>query len=309
MRALVTGSAGFIGRHLVEALRRRGDEVVGCDPKCDVGGVIVLPGREWTVHMVGDFPGDCRQFFRDWTTQRFDVVFHCAATVGGREGIDHNAAYLAAYNLQLDGALFEWALTARPGRIVYFSSSAAYPVRLQNGHRDSLFEAHGDYVGAGGPDATYGWVKLTGERIATEIRKAAVPVTIVRPFSGYGEDQDDCYPFPAFIQRAKRRDDPFDVWGDGQQVRDWIHVDDLTAALLALVDAGVDGPVNLGTGVGTSMDNLARLCMREAGYDAPIRHLADKPTGVRHRVADITLLRRYYEPRVSIEEGVRRALA
>src|SRR6202035_3854150 len=121
------------------------------------------------------------------------------------------------------------------------------------GHR-----LHERDLGAGDdPDATYGWVKLTGERIAREVQNAGVPVTVVRPFSGYGEDQDDCYPFPAMIARAARQENPFDVWGDGQQVRDFVHIDDIVRATLALVDANADGPVNLGTGVGTSMDDLA----------------------------------------------------
>lgn len=131
---------------------------------------------------------------------------------------------------------------------------------------------------------------------------------MVRPFSSYGFDQDDCYPFPEFIKRAKRHDDPFTVWGDGTQVRDWIAVHDLVDALAALVENEVDGPVNLGTGVGTSMDDLARLCMREAGYEAPILHLTDKPAGVQYRVCDNSELRRWFTPRVSLEEGVARAL-
>jgi nucleoside-diphosphate-sugar epimerase len=158
------------------------------------------------------------------------------------------------------------------------------------------------------PDATYGWTKLTGERVAQEVRKAGVPVTIIRPFSGYGEDQTDRYPFPAIIRRAQEHQDPFVVWGDGTQVRDFIHVDDIVSATLALVKNRVDGPVNLGTGIGTSMDELAGLAMKTAGYEAPIHHMTDKPQGVRYRVADTTLLRNYYEPKVTLEEGVRRAL-
>ena len=68
-------------------------------------------------------------------------------------------------------------------------------------------------------------------------KRLGVPVTIVRPFSGYGPDQDTTYPFTAFAERAARRADPFDVWGDGQQVRDFVHVTDIVNATLALVDA------------------------------------------------------------------------
>lgn len=287
MRALVTGSEGFLGRHFVEAL----------SPSYEVVKIDIKNG--W----------DCRDLAYDyWDEGRFDLVLHCAATVGGREGIDYNAALLGANNLQLDGAMFEWALREPPGRFVYFSSAAAYPVMYQETTR-RMRESLVDLATVDLPDESYGWAKVTGEVIAQRVRDAGVAVTVVRPFSTYDYDQDDCYPFPEFIKRAKRRDDPFVVWGDGGQVRDWIHVDDLVAAVLALVRDHVDGPVNLGTGVGTSMDELAQLCMTTAGYEAPIEHLLDKPMGVRYRVADNTRLRAHYEPRITVEEGVRRALA
>jgi nucleoside-diphosphate-sugar epimerase len=151
-------------------------------------------------------------------------------------------------------------------------------------------------------------VKLTGEKLAVEARNAGLDVTVVRPFSGYGSDQDDCYPFPAMIDRALRRDDPFVVWGDGNQVRDFIHIDDVVDGTLELAHQGVDGPVNLGTGTPTSMDELARLAMTAAGYEAPIEHLTDKPAGVNYRVADTALLSRYYEPQITLQDGVSRAI-
>lgn len=293
MRILITGHRGFIGRHLHIALQAH-------QPLC----IDIADPHQ---------PQDCRTFFRD-NNSHFDLVFHCAATVGGRMGIDHNSAFLGANNLQLDGALFEWALRARPGRIVYFSSAAAYPVKYQNGQyaRGCLRMKEGfvnDHL-VSPPDESYGLAKWMGEQIASRVRAAGVPVTVVRPFSSYGWDQEETeYPFPAMVRRAARQESPFVVWGDGGQVRDWIAVDDLVAAILALVDARVDGPVNIGTGVGTSMNELAHMCMRGMGYVAGIQHLTDKPEGVRYRVADNSLMCKYYIPTVSIEQGVTEALA
>lgn len=302
MRVLVTGSEGFIGRHMIAALRAAYEavEVHELDPAEQSWAYGDM--RYMSLGIMAGYP--CHNY-------DYDLVIHAAALVDGRETIENKAALLGAYNAQLDGALFEWALKAQPGRIVYFSSSAVYPADLQCPPYTGIpmWETYvNDGYSRGAPDATYGWTKAMGERVAAEVRNAGVPVTVVRPFSGYGEDQDECYPFPAMIARAKRGDNPFTVWGDGKQVRDFVHVDDICGAVIALVEAAVDGPVNIGTGRPTSMDQLARECMVQAGYVAPIRHLSDKPAGVQYRVADTTRLRQFYTPTVSLEQGVERAL-
>jgi nucleoside-diphosphate-sugar epimerase len=83
----------------------------------------------------------------------------------------------------------------------------------------------------GKPDYTYGWSKLTGEylgRIAVE--KYKLKVAVVRPFSGYGEDQEPVYPFPAIALRVAARRNPVIVWGNGLQSRDFVHIDDAVEA-------------------------------------------------------------------------------
>lgn len=282
MRILITGHAGFVGRHFWQVLDTPDNELHGADIKLGL---------------------DCRRFFA-CDDRRFDLVLHCAAVVGGRAMIDGEPLAVAT-DLAIDSDLFQWALRTRPGRIVYFSSSAAYPTRLQGPvHHRALAEPDIDLDDVDQPDAVYGWVKLTGEMLARHARAEGLDVTVVRPFSGYGPDQDLTYPFPSFIDRAARRADPFEVWGDGRQVRDWVHIDDVVGATLALVEAGVDGPVNLCTGVGTSMDALAALCMATAGYAAPVEHHLDAPVGVAHRVGDPAGMLRWFTPRWTVEAGV-----
>lgn len=292
MRVLVTGDQGFVGRHLVRALVRRGDEVAGVDLRA--------------AHSV-----DARDFFRA-DDARFDLVFHCAATVGGRATIDGDPLAVAT-NLSLDAELFNWAMRTRPGRVVYFSSSAAYPVDLQNDRATARPLSESDIPGGTSPigrsDQTYGWAKVTGEMLAEHVRAAGIPVHVFRPFSGYGGDQSTDYPFPSFIDRARKRLDPFEVWGDGRQVRDWIHVDDIVRAVFAAIDQDEFGPVNLCTGIGTSFDELADLVCRVAGYSPQVKHLTDAPTGVQYRVGDPTQMLKFFTPVISLEEGVRRALA
>lgn len=294
--ALVTGSAGFVGRHVCRALNDAGYYVVGID---------LVDG------------GNALDFFRTVIDDRFAawrpaLVIHAAAVVGGRTMIDGRPLELAAIDLELDAAMFRWAQIARPGRVVYLSSSAAYPVHYQThaaGGRaltEDLIDHRGSELGM--PDATYGLVKLVGERLALEAAGEGIRTTVVRPFSGYGSDQALDYPFPSFIARARRFDDPFEVWGDGRQVRDFIHIDDIVRAIIALVDLGVDGAVNLGTGRPTSFLDLADLVTGHAGYLPEVKTLPGQPVGVEYRVADTALMSTFYEPRITLEQGIAEAL-
>ena len=158
------------------------------------------------------------------------------------------------------------------------------------------------------PDATYGLAKVTGEQLAAHAEADGTRVHILRPFSGYGGDQDEAYPFPAFIARARHGDDPFEVWGDGTSIRDWIHIDDLVGATLAAIAHDVTGPVNLGLGRPTTFDELARLVTERAGYTPAIKHLPDAPQGVHTRVSDPARMLRFYRPLVDLEEGIARVL-
>jgi len=289
--ALVTGDAGFVGGAMRKALAARGWETVGVDVKRPC---------HWA---------DARDYFRG-ADERFDLVVHCAAVVGGRQLIEGSPLSLAV-DLSIDAELFGWAVRTKPGRIVYYSSSAAYPTHLQygaDGYR--LAERHIDLSDLdGAPDLTYGWAKLTGEMLAERARAAGVPVTVLRPFSGYGEAQDLSYPFPAIAQRVLRQENPLTVWGDGTQVRDWVHIDDVVGMTLACIDQEVDGPLNICTGMPTSFLRLAHLMAQAAGYAPEIRPVESMPSGVEWRVGDPTKSHRIYAPTVSLSDGIDRMLA
>lgn len=306
VRALVSGHAGFVGRHMVRALLERGYDVVGID--------IADRPRQ---HGLTDLRGDCRTYFNDPSfTTRFDLVVHLAAIVGGRATIEGEPLKVAT-DLAIDSDMFQWALKTKPRRVVYYSSSAAYPVvyqqefardwPAQNQLRENAIHLDAEWFGT--PDMTYGWSKLTGEMLAQRAESEGLRVHVFRPFSGYGEDQDSSYPFGAFRDRTKAKQDPFQVWGDGRQVRDFIHIDDVVSATLTAVDQDVRGPVNLCTGRPTSFLELADLFTKEAGYRPEIQPLTNKPVGVQYRVGDPSRMLEFYQPRVDLEDGIRRALA
>jgi nucleoside-diphosphate-sugar epimerase len=192
------------------------------------------------------------------------------------------------------------------------SSSAAYPISLQ-GDKDAvaLKESDIDFTtNLGKPDMTYGWSKMTGEylaQIAAEYYDLSV--ASVRPFSGYGEDQDLTYPVPAIAARAAKKEDPFEVWGSGKQGGDFVHIDDCIDAILMAMDKIKDGTaINIGSGKLTSFLELIELFSKFAGYEPTIKPLLDKPVGVHSRYSDMSYVESTYgwKPKISLEEGMKR---
>jgi len=286
MKILITGDAGFVGRAFHRALEKQNHEITGID---------LVNGKE------------VRHFFATDTTQ-FDIVIHLAAIVGGRMTIEGNPLSVAS-DLAIDADMFQWALRTRPKHIVYFSSSAAYPIFLQRlEYKQKLREVDINLEHIRTPDFTYGWAKLSGEMLASYARAEGLKVTVLRPFSGYGSDQALDYPFPSFIERAKRKADPFEVWGRGTQVRDFVHIDDVVGATFAAVINDVK-TMNICSGRPTSFIELAEMVMLQAGYLAPIKNNLDAPIGVEYRVGDPTRMLEVYEPKISLEEGIALALA
>lgn len=284
MKILITGDAGFVGRNFHRHLDHKRNEIVGIDIKNGI---------------------DARDFFKTDDT-KFDVVIHLAAIVGGRATIDGNPLAVAT-DLAIDSDMFQWALRTRPGHIVYFSSSAAYPIYLQKfAYKQALQEFDINLEHIRNPDSTYGWAKLSGEILADYARKEGLNISVLRPFSGYGSDQALDYPFPSFIARAKAKADPFEIWGPGTQVRDFIHIDDIVRATFECITNKVK-TLNLCNGRPTSFIELAEMVMLQAGYLGKIKTKPEAPVGVEYRVGNPKRMFEIYTPKISLEEGIARA--
>lgn len=216
-----------------------------------------------------------------------------------------------ATDLAIDADLFNWAVKTKPKprKVIYFSSAAAYPIKLQtSSYSQTLSEdliAFDDRLAM--PDMTYGWSKLTAEYLAEfAARSYGLDVVTYRPFSGYGEDQDFSYPFPSILRRVGRKESPIVVWGSGDQKRDFIYIEDVVDAVFATCDRlEPGGALNLGSGEGTSFRELATLAGKVIGHEATVVNDATKPEGVFARVGECSKLFRWYRPPTTLEEGVR----
>lgn len=276
-RALITGGAGFVGRNLSRHLQENDWDVLSVDIRNQL---------------------DCIDYF-DHSIARFDLVVHAAAAGPHRKAIDTQPRNFP-YNVMLDAAAIDWAMRTRQGHFVYLSSAAVY---------DSSACGYGSFIETkghvGDPFDHYGATKRVGEKM---IEASRLPYTIVRPFSGYGSDQSIEFPFGAFVDRARRREHPFHIWGSGEQVRDFIHIDDICRAIITLATENILGPVNLCTGIGITLKKLAYLCLKQVDYNPQIHLDRSESEGVDFRVGDPTYLNYFYTPKITIEEGVRRAL-
>jgi nucleoside-diphosphate-sugar epimerase len=296
---LITGASGFLGSHFLDWFMRSPDDY-------DLWPMDIKPhplGIPYDLMDMGlwleDFDIDC------------DLVIHMAAPVGGREKIEGDPLYNAD-SLRLDSLLFRWAIK-HAKTVVFPSSSAVYGVSLQGAHaialNEGMFNAQNPTWPA--PDEMYGFTKLAGERLAWSAAKYGLNTLCIRPFSGYGEGQSFEYPIPSIARRALHREDPIEVWGSGEQRRDFVYVNDLIEATMARLERPVEGyeTMNIGSGYGTSFNEVARICAEIVDYEPKIANLVDKPVGVQNRFADTARMYRYYEPKTRLREGLERVIA
>lgn len=333
---LVSGACGFVGRNVVKYLLKNTEDIILMIDDLSVGthpgtwlndfkvtqfkDIEVLGSEERLYFWKLDFRKFIAQHLNDpeflnnygLKVKRFADVFHFAAIVGGRAKIDGDPMAVAS-DLSIDSDFFNWIVKVKPERVLYPSSSAAYPNDLQReGTAIALEETDLNIMGdrLGKPDMTYGWTKMTGEFLAHIAAKYyGVSVTCIRPFSGYGEDQDLSYPIPAIAARAAQKVDPFEVWGTGQQGRDFVHIDDVIDCMMLAMDKIKDGSaVNIGSGKLTTFLEIIEIFTKFAGYKPTIKPLTDKPVGVHSRYCNMDYVKETlgWEAKISLEEGMRR---
>jgi nucleoside-diphosphate-sugar epimerase len=307
---LVTGGASFIGSHLTDALIHRGARVRVVDDlssgkienlqkHLDVGSVRFT-------HADLREPGVARAALKDVQT-----VFHLAADHGGRGYVDlHQAG--PATDFLLGGLIFWEARRAGVERVVYASSGCVYPNYLQSNPNEELYLTEDLVKPPYDADNLYGWTKLMNElALQAYCREYGMKGASCRYFTVYGPRGKENHAVIALIARAFVGQNPFEVWGDGTQVRNWTYVDDIVRGTLLAAEQIDDGTaINLGTMERVRVIDAVRMVLDYAGHQAEIRLRPDMPTGPLNRVADNTLAKRLlgWEPLVSFRDGLKRTL-
>lgn len=308
--ALVLGAGGFIGAHLVKRLKAEGCWVRGVD----------LKHPEFATSAADDFViGDLRdpQVCATLFDRRFDEIYQLAADMGGAGYVftgEHDADILhnsAMINLNLA----DLARRQGAGRLFYSSSACIYPEYNQEDPDNPDCSEDSAYPAA--PDSEYGWEKLFSERLfASYARNYGLQARIARYHNIFGPEgtwQGGREKAPAAICRKvaqARSGDAIDVWGDGEQTRSFLYVDECVEGTLRLTRSGFAGPVNIGSAEMVTINRLVDMVAEIAGKTIHRNHIPG-PTGVRGRNSDNRLIgeRLGWQPSASLRAGLEQTYA
>ena len=307
---LVTGGASFIGSHLVDALVERGARVRVVDD--------LSSGRRTNIdpHLQSDAVEFLEMDLREPGVARsamngIEVVFHLAADHGGRGYVDLHQAGPAS-NLLLDGLVFWEALKAGVSKVVFASSACVYPGYLQTDPTQLLYLTESMVRAPHDADNMYGWAKLMGEMtLQAYHREHGLRAASCRYFTVYGPRGVENHAIIAMIARAFVGQNPYEVWGDGTQVRNWTYIDDIVeGTILAAEKIDDGGVVNLGTMERIRVLDAVNMILAHTGHRAEIKFQPDMPAGPLNRVADNSLAKTVLDwaPRIPFRQGLERTI-
>ena len=329
--ALVLGAGGFIGSHMVKRLRSEGYWVRGVDLKypefseteANEFVCMDLTDRE-VMRRVIRYGGERGNFYRsivDKFLEPFDEIYQFAADMGGAGFIftgDNDADIMrnsACINLNLLDEQRKWNEDKGTNhtKIFYSSSACMYPEHNQldpnnpDCSEDSAYPAN--------PDSEYGWEKLFSERLYLSYhRNYNIPVRIARYHNIFGPEstyEGGREKAPAAICRkvinSETCEETIEIWGDGQQTRSFLYIDECIEATRRLMDSDFIGPVNIGSEEMVSINELVDIVESIEDKDL-YRQYVEGPLGVRGRNSNNDLIREKlgWDYSMTLEEGIKK---
>jgi GDP-L-fucose synthase len=296
-RCFVAGHRGLVGSAIVRALESHGypEPIVRTRDQLDLLDQAAV-----------------RDFFR---AERPDVVFFAAAKVGGIKANDTYRWDFLYENLVIETNVLGASLDTGVERVVFFGSSCIYPRLSQQPIKE-------EYLLTGPLEHTnepYAIAKIAGVKLVDAANSqfgrkwiSLMPTNLYGPNDNF--DLEKSHVLPALIRKfhdaKEARENGCDavvtLWGHGTARREFLHVDDAANAAIMMMESGVTGLYNVGSGSDLTIRELAEIVARVVGYDGPVEWDTSKPDGTPQKLMDSSLLRsRGWEPRISLEDGVR----
>ena len=313
---LVTGGASFIGSHLVDRLVSLGAHVSVADD-LSTGKMDNLEQSKDKIKFIKtdleyNSKSEARNIFKD-----NEIVFHLAADHGGRGYISSHPADVCS-SFAVDHHVFEACSDTNIEKVIFASSACVYPTDLQKDigsdyklkETDSNTSNLDSYLSA---DIEYGWAKLMSEVQMNSFQKQfGLKGCPVRFVTAYGPRENETHAIIALIYKAVEHMDPYEIWGDGQQERDFTYVEDIIDGTVLCAEKISDmTPVNLGTGKRYKIIDVANMIFRTLGWTPKnIAFDTSKPTGAVSRALDNTRAKELlgWEPKYDLENGLRETI-
>ncbi len=309
-KVLVTGGASFIGSNLVDSLLVKGATVRVVDDLTsgveeNIAAHLKKKNIEFTKADLRE-PGVTRK-----AVKGIDTIFHLAADHGGRGYVDLHQAGPAS-NLFLDGLVFWEGVKAGVEKVVFASSGCVYPNYLQTNIKKELYLTEDLVNPPYDADNMYGWAKLMAELTLKAYHKEyGLKAASCRYFTVYGPRGVENHAVIAMIARSFIGQNPFEVWGNGKQIRNWTFIDDIVSGTILAGEKIDDGAaVNLGTMERIQVIDAVKEILRYTKQKAEIKLLPHMPTGPMNRVANNALAKKLlgWEPQTKFADGLHKTI-
>jgi GDP-L-fucose synthase len=299
-KVLVTGGTGFVGTNFVEELVKQGAYV-----RVPVHRRPLMVKHERVEAVPADITqlDDCLKVCKG-----MQYVVHAGGAVSAAGVTVSNPMAVITTNLIVTVQMLQAAWMSDIERFLLLSSATVYPPADHPIKEEEIWSGptHPSYF-------AYGWMRRYLERMSEfVVQKSKMKIALVRPTAAYGRwdnfDPVTSHVVPALIRKAVQKLDPFEVWGTGDEVRDFVHVTDVArGGLLCLEKYATGDAVNIGYGKSFTVKDVVRIVLQAAGHDkARIQFDASKPTTIPFRMVDITKAREKlgFEPQMTLEQGL-----
>ena len=305
-KILIAGGGGFIGGHLVNYYHKKGYKIYSVDLKKKKDWFQLNP-------KVTNIVSDCRDpVVFDKIKKNIDYVFNLACDMGGMGFIENNKA-LCMLSAVININLLKSSKKNKVKKYFYSSSACIYPsFKQKNFFKPRLKES--DAYPAD-PEDGYGWEKLFNERMCRHFHEDfGLEVRVARYHNIYGEHgswRGGREKAPAalarkFVEGIKNNKKSIEIWGNGQQIRSFLYIDDCIKATDLLFKSKYRDPINIGSDKHVSINELVTILEKISGIKFKRKYDISKPQGVKSRSSDNTLIKKilHWSPKVKIEDGM-----